>query len=295
MEKVNSRVDRASRKEHVLRGALHVKFFKKKDSLSVVAAVTFLVIGSFPVAAAAKSDPVPSGEIGFYENPGGIVPLDTEFRDETGSLVTLRQLIRSPTILALVYYECPNVCDALLTGVAGSLKSLEAAPGKDYQVITISIDPSETAKDARKAKRISLEAIEKPFPPSAWRFLTGDSASIGLVAQALGYRYAKRDTGFDHPVGITVLSAEGKIIRYMYGADFLPADLKLSLLEASAGKVGPTIAKVMRICFTTDPKSHALVFNILRIVGTVTLMAAGLLVGYIVFATLKRRRSSGTT
>jgi protein SCO1/2 len=263
----------------------------RKSLLSLLLAAALCL----PAAADARCDPAPAQEVGFYENPGGLVPLDTTFRDENGSAITLRKLIHAPTILALVYYECPNVCDALLTGVAGSLKSLQAAPGTDYQVITISIDETETPKEARKAKRIALETIEKPFPPSAWRFLTGDSASIGLVAQALGYRFVKRDTGFDHPVGVTVLSSEGKIIRYMYGADFLPADLKLSLLEASSGRIGPTIAKVMRICFTKDPKSHALVFNILRIVGTVTLLSAALLVGYILVASMKRKRSARQT
>ena len=244
-----------------------------------------------PAAAHAQQPPAQSQEVGFYENPGGQVPLDAVFRDENGAPVTLGKLIHAPTILALVYYHCPNVCDALLTGVAGSLTSLDAAPGKDYQVITISIDPTETAVDARKAKRISLESIEKPFPPSAWRFLTGNAASIGLATQATGFRYRKVGDDFDHPIGIMILSAQGKIIRYMYGSDFLPADLKLSLLEASAGRVGPTIARVLRVCFAVDPKSHALVFNLLRIVGTATLAAAGLLIGYIVFATARRKRA----
>ena len=260
----------------------------RKCFLCLVLAATV----GLPSAAEAKGDPETSQEVGFYENAGGLVPLDVTFHDETGAAVTLRNLVHLPTILALVYYRCPNVCDALLTGIAGSLRSLDATPGTDYQAIAISIDPTETAVDARKAKRISLESIEKPFPPSAWRFLTGDSAGIGLVAQATGFRYRKVGAGFDHPVGIIVLSAKGKIIRYMYGADFLPADLKLSLLEASAGTVGPTIAKVIRICFATDPKSHALVFNILRIVGTVTIAAAGLLTGYIVFATARRKRAA---
>ncbi|MGO9411799.1 MAG: SCO family protein [Spirochaetia bacterium] len=246
---------------------------------------------SLPAAADSPAAPVQSQEVGFYENPGGMVPLDTTFHDENGALISLRKIIHVPTILALVYYRCPNVCDALLTGVAGSLKTLDAAPGTDYQAVTISIDPTETRVDARKAKRISLESIEKPFPPSAWRFLTGDPASIAQVAQATGFRYRKEGLGFDHPVGIIILSAQGKIIRYMYGADFLPADLRLSLLEASSGRVGPTIARVLRVCFAIDPKSHALVFNLLRIVGTATLLAAALLIGYIIFATMKRKRA----
>jgi len=244
-----------------------------------------------PAAATSEGVPAQPQEVGFYENLGGFVPLDAVFHDETGSPVTLRKLIHVPTILALVYYRCPNVCDALLQGVAGSLKSLPEAPGTEFQVITISIDPRETAVDARKAKRISLESILKPFPPSAWRFLTGDTASIGLIAQATGFKYKKIDNGFDHPVGIMILSPQGKIVRYMYGADFLPADLRLSLMEASAGRIGPTIARVMRICFAVDPKSHALVFNLLRIVGSATLLAGALLIGYIVLATMRRKRA----
>ena len=115
-------------------------------------------------------------------------------------------------------------------------------------------------------------------------------ASARLLRQS-ATATGRRALGFDHPVGIIVLSAQGKIIRYMYGADFLPADLKLSLLEASSGRVGPTIARVLRVCFAIDPKSHALVFNLLRIVGTATLLAAALLIGYIIFATMKRKRA----
>ncbi len=230
-----------------------------------------------------------AGQVGIYENFGGQVPLDAAFRDETGAPVSLRQLMHAPTILALVYYRCPNVCDFLLTGLAGSLKTLDAAPGKDFSVITISIDENESPADARKARRIALESIEKPFPPAAWRFLTGDQSSITAVAQAVGFHYIRTATGFDHPVGIVVLSPTGKIIRYMEGADFLSADLKLSLLEASQGRVGPTIARVLRFCFTTDPKSHKLVFNLMRIVGTATLLAACALVTYLIIASRKRR------
>ncbi len=233
-------------------------------------------------------------EVGIYENLGGQVPLDAVFHDETGAPVSLRQLVRMPTILALVYYTCPNLCDYLLQGVAGSLRSLPSHPGKDFSVVTISIDERETPADARRAKRLSLEAIEKPFPPSAWHFLTGDAPAIKAVAQAVGYRFVRKADGFDHPVGIIILSAQGRIVRYMDGSDFLPADLQLSLLEASQGRVGPTIARVLRFCFTTDPKSHQLVFNLLRIVGTVTLLGAAGLIAFVIYATQKRKRTGRT-
>ena len=230
-------------------------------------------------------------EIGIEERLGGTVSLDAMFSAEDGSPVTLRQLITAPTILALVYYECPNVCDYLLTGIAGSLTGLDAEPGRDFNVISISIDDRETPADARRAKRIGLESIEKPFPPASWRFLTGTAANTAAVADSVGFRFVRKGGYFDHPVGIMILSPSGKIVRYMNGADFLPADLKLSLLEASQGRIGPTIAKFFRVCFSYDPSSHKLVFNTLKVLATVTLSLAGALVLYLVVAGRRRRKA----
>jgi protein SCO1/2 len=170
------------------------------------------------------------------------------------------------------------------------LGPLPAEPGVDYNVVTISIDPDETPREARKAKRISLETIQEPFPPGAWRFLTGGEASIHAVAESIGFHYMRNADGFDHPVAVVILSPGGTIVRYMYGADFLPADLKLSLMEAQKGKIGPTIAKLVRICFRVDPKSHTLVFMTTRVVASVTLLMAGALAAYLVIAGRKRRR-----
>ena len=234
-------------------------------------------------------------EIGIEERLGGTVSLDAMFSAEDGSPVTLRQLITAPTILALVYYNCPNVCDYLLTGIAGSLTGLDAEPGRDFNVISISIDDRETPADARRAKRIGLECIQKPFPPSSWRFLTGTAVSISAVADSVGFRYARNGDYFDHPVGIIILSPAGTIIRYMNGASFLPADLKLSLMEASQGRIGPTIARFIRICFSYDPSSNKLVFNTLKVLATVTLSLAGAFVVYLVLAGRRKRRKAGGT
>ncbi len=231
-------------------------------------------------------------DIGVDQHLGGTAALDTTFRGEDGQPVTLRQLVTAPTILALVYYRCPNVCDYLLTGLAGTLGPLDAEPGRDYNVVTISIDPTETAVDARKARRISLETIQKPFPEASWRFLTGDQNAIHAIAQSIGFHYKRNGTGFDHPVAITILSPQGRIVRYMLGADFLPADLKLSLMEAQKGTVGPTIARLVRICFRVDPKSHVLAFQATRVLATVTLLAAASLVAYLLLSGRKRRRRS---
>jgi len=227
--------------------------------------------------------------IGIDERLGAIVPLDTVFRDEQGAAVLLRDLARAPIVLSLVYFRCPNACDFLLTGIADVLKSLPAVPGKDFTVLTISVDEREGPADAQKAKRIGLESIQGPFPPDAWRFLTGDAASIDAVADAAGFRFARNDDDFDHPLGLIILSPQGKVVRYLNGAAFLPADLKMSLLEASTGTIGPTIGKVLRFCFRVDPQSHTLVFNTLKVTAVVTLLFAAGFVLYLVLSAGKRR------
>jgi protein SCO1 len=261
-------------------------FRRSRASLPALIALGLAIAGTVGAHSVSAGFP----EIGVDQKLGSFVSMDSRFVDEQGEPVSLRQLVKAPTILAMVYYECPNVCDLLLTGIAGALHSLSAVPGTDYNVVTISVDPQETPKDARKAKRISIDSVQAPFPPEAWRFLTGDQADIDAVAQSIGFQYKQDEDGYDHPVAIVILSPEGKIVRYMFGADFLPADLKLSLLEAQRGTIGPTIARLARICFRVDPKSHTLVFMTMRVVATVTLLCAGALVTYLLLAGRRRKR-----
>lgn len=231
---------------------------------------------------------------GIEEHLGAMVPLETSFTDEQGARVSLSELVRTPVILSLVYFRCPNACDFLLTGIADALRSLPAQPGKDYIALTISIDEREGPADAQKAKRIGLESIEDPFPPTAWRFLTGDAAAIRAVADAVGFRFTRDGDDFDHPLGLVILSPRGKIVRYMNGAVFLPADLKMSLLEASTGTIGPTIGRVLRFCFRVDPQSHTLVFNTLKVTGIVTLLVAASLAAYLALSGRRRAKKRGT-
>jgi protein SCO1/2 len=240
-------------------------------------------------AAFGSDGPAAAFGIGTEEHPGAIIPLDTLFRDEQGAAVRLRDLARAPLVLSFVYFRCANACDFLLTGIADVLGSLPAVPGKDYIVLTISIDEREGPADAQKAKRIGLESIQVPFPPEAWRFLTGDAVSIHAVADAAGFRFARNGDEFDHPLGLIILSPQGKVVRYMNGASFLPADLKMSLLEASTGTIGPTIGRILRFCFRVDPKGRTLVFNTLKVTGIVTLLFAAGLVLYLVLSAGKRR------
>jgi len=226
--------------------------------------------------------------IGLEEKLGQSVPLHLEFYDENGKRIQLKELIQGPTILAPVYYHCPNVCNFLLQNIAGALGKLPAVPAKEYVVLAISFDETEEAPLASEKKKIYLQMIGKPFPAEAWRFLTGDAANIRQLTDAVGFQFRREGDDFQHPVALIILSQEGKIIRYLYGTDILPFDLKMALLEASEGRVGPTVSKVMRFCFSYDPKGRKYVFNTLKVTGIATLTFALL---FILFLTVKGRRS----
>ncbi len=225
--------------------------------------------------------------IGIDEKLGQRIPLDLTFNDETGKPVALRQLIRTPTVLVLVYYHCPNVCSLLLQNLADVLNRLPAEPGKEYSVISISFDESEKPHLAFQRKKFYLKMIQKPFPEDTWRFLTGDKDNIRKLADGVGFRFKRVGEDFEHPVSLMILAPDGKITRYMYGTDILPFDLKMALIEASQGKIGPAISKVVRFCFSYDPKANKLVFNTLKVTGTVTLLFA---LSFVVFLLFKGRK-----
>ena len=213
-------------------------------------------------------------EIGIEEKLGQFIPLELTFYDENGNWVSLKQLIRTSVILAPVYYNCPNVCSFLLQNIAGVLGKLPAEPGKEYVVLAFSFDEMEKPLLAADRKRIYLQMIGKPFPPEAWRFLTGEKENILKLTEAIGFRFQRVEKDFQHPVTLVILSREGKIIRYLHGTDVLPFDVKMALLEASEGRVGPTISKVMQFCFSYDPKGRRYVFNTLKVTGIATLAFA---------------------
>lgn len=226
-----------------------------------------------------------SGEIsgiGIEEKLGQQVPSDLKFHNEAGDLVSLKQLIDKPTIILPVYYSCPNVCALLLSGLAQALDSMETIPGKDYRALSISFDENDGPEIALDKKRNYMASFKNIFPEDKWLFLTGDSANIKAFTDSIGFRFEKRGNGFIHPSALVVLSPEGKIIRYLYGETYPPFDLKMAVLEASEGRVGPTITKVLKYCFSYDPEGKKYVFNILRVSATLILLSAAIFIIYLV-------------
>jgi protein SCO1/2 len=228
-------------------------------------------------------------QLGIEDRPGAQVPLGTLFRGEDGREVSLRELIHGPTLLSFVYYRCPNACDLLLTDIAAAVRPLSLRPGKDFQLLSVSIDERETPADAREAKRIALASLPQSFPPQAWRFLTGSKDHIARLTEAVGFHFRRQGDEFDHPMALIALSPAGKVTRYLVGTEFLPLDLHMSILEASKGTIGPTIARVLHFCLHYDPNSGKYAFNTLKVTGVVTLAFAAAFVLYLVLGGRKRR------
>jgi len=233
-----------------------------------------------------------SVEIGFEEHLGQFLPLDAQFYDEDSNLVSLGSLIADkPTVLSLVYYNCPGSCSPLLGSEVSVLDRLDLKPGVDYRVLTISFDPTETPTLAREKKQNYYTAFDKPFPRDAWSWVTGDSANIQKITEAVGFNYKKSGDGFIHATGLIILSPKGKVSRYLFGMNFLPFDLKMGIIEAADGKVGPTVARLLKLCFNYDPEGRRYVLNFLRIAGAFVILLTVIFVVFISFKVKRKERA----
>lgn len=231
-------------------------------------------------------------EIGIDEKLGEYVPLELTLYDETGAEVPVKDFLGVPTILALVYYRCPSICNPLLGNIADVLRNLDLRPTEDFVVVTVSFDHSDTPSLAAQKKNNFLNTLPPDFPSDGWRFLTADSTSIRRLTDAVGFKFKPDGDLFIHSSSLIVLSPEGKIVRYLYGIDFLPFDFEMAVVEASKGKVGPTISRVLAYCYSYDPEGRRYVFNITKVAGTLGLISvAALFIGLTVRSKAKGRKS----
>jgi protein SCO1/2 len=226
-------------------------------------------------------------DVGVDEKLGQKVPLDIKLIDEQGDRVSLRDLIDKPTLLTLNYFRCTGLCTPLLNGVAEMLQKTDQAPGKDFQVLTVSFDPRDTAEVAAEKKKNYTKQLGPAFPQSAWRFLTGDPISTKRLADSVGFKFARHGEDYVHPGAIMVLSPTGMVTRYLYGISFLPFDVKMAVTEAAQGRTGPTIARLLRFCYSYDPSGHRYSLNITRIAAAFTLVLA---VGFGIAVAAKRKK-----
>jgi protein SCO1/2 len=225
-----------------------------------------------------------SNELGIYEHLDEYISDDLVFTDELFNEVNLKEAIDKPTILCLVYYECPGICSPLMNGLAEAMEQTDINLGKEYQVFTISFNSVEKPPLARKKKQTYTKLVTHGDTENSWRFFTGDSTTIEKLLNEVGYKVKKEGNQFIHPGTLIMLSPEGKITRYLYGSTyFLPFDLKMAVVEAQQGRSGPTINKVLNYCFSYDPEGKKYVFNVTKVSGTFILLLALGLLGTLVY------------
>jgi protein SCO1 len=228
-------------------------------------------------------------EVGIDERLGNTLPLDLQFKNSDGETVSLKNIINKPTLIALVYYECPGICNPMQSELAWTIDKLQLEPGKDFQVISISFDHKETPEVAAKWKRNYLKTIKRKIESNDWLFLTGDSLSIFKLTQASGFYFKPADKQFVHAATLISISPNGKICRYLFGTDFNPFDVKMALLEAESGKTSPTISKMLQYCFSYDPNGRQYTLNITRIVGSIMLIGVGI---FLCLLMLKKKKGA---
>jgi protein SCO1/2 len=209
------------------------------------------------------------------------LPLDLVFRDENGQQVKLGNYFgKKPVVLSLVYYDCPMLCTQILNGMVTSFRVLPFQIGKEFDVVSISFDPRETAALAASKKKVYVDYLPEKMRAGAnggWHFLTGDPASIERITDAVGFRYHYDEATkqFAHASAIMVATPEGKLSRYFYGVEYAPRDLRLGLIESSQSKIGSLADELLLYCYHYDPatgKYGAAVMRVLRIAGVITLL-----------------------
>ena len=221
--------------------------------------------------------------------PGEKIPLGLTFTDSNGQQVQLADLIDRPTLIVPVFYNCRTVCNVLLGGLSSTLPKMRLTPGKDYQVITLSFDPTETVAMAAHSQRTFLTATRTDFPPEAWHFLTGEQEAILGLTDSAGYYFYQEGDDFVHPTAAFIVAADGTIVRYLIGQSIPPITLTMAILEAAEGRISTPISKALEFCFTYDAENRRYVFNLMRVSGTVILLTLGSFFLFLFFSGRKKK------
>lgn len=236
-------------------------------------------------------------DVDIEEKLGAQLPLDARFTTQDGRQVALGDLLRRdrPLLLSLVYFNCPMLCGLILTGQARAMRETGLRPGRDYDALTISFDPTDTTKAAAERQRGYLQAFGDPDAKRAWTFATGQEPQIRAVTDALGFRYAydARTKQYAHVAAIFVLTPGGRVSRYLYGVEFPSKDVRLALVEASEGRVGTSFDRLLLTCYRYDPASRKYepyVLGVVRIAMLGVLGGLGVMLGVLWRRDLKGRR-----
>jgi protein SCO1/2 len=236
--------------------------------------------------------------VGFDQNLGRQAPLDARFREANGASVSLRQLLHGkPTLLVPGYFDCRNICGVVRSGVANAVRRSGLKPGEQFNVVLVSIDPKETPVDAHTAQ--GNDALAHPGAGVAhWHYLTGAQSDIAPLMHAIGYRYFhdRRDGQYAHATGIVLLTPEGRVTQYLFGVQFAPETLRLALVDASHGKVGNVVDRLILLCCAYDVSTGRYTLLIHRVMQGLGITSALALCGWILVlrrGESKRAREQG--
>jgi len=264
----------------------------------LVAAQGYAQVAPDNVGQASLGMPAILQNVTFRPELNAQMPLDTPFTDENGKSVTLGSYLRQqkPVLLAFVYYGCPMLCTQLEQGLVGSLRMLSFNPGRDYEVVFISFDDRDSAQMATAKKKTAMDHFRRPETASGWHFLSGSKESIATVTNAANFHFNfdQKNNLFAHGSGILLLTPDGRISRYFYGVEFPGRDLRLGLVDASQGKIGTPVDKVLLFCFQYDPSAarySATILSIMRVGAVLTI--AGLL--FVILFFWRREHAARTT
>src|SRR5271155_2322611 len=224
-------------------------------------------------------------KVGVSQHLNQQLPLDASFVDESGKSVKLGDYFgKRSAILSLVYYTCPMLCSEELDGLTSSLEMVKLTPGKDFDVVIISIDPSDTPEQAAKSKALYVKRYGRPETSAGWHFLTGQRPAIDAVTNTVGFGYVRvpgpdgKLSQFAHASSIEIVTPEGKLAQYYLGVEYSPKDMLLGLIDASGNKIGSPVANILTYCYHYDPQTnkHSLIVaRVVQLGGMMTVVSLG--------------------
>ncbi len=272
-------------------------YFKRFSILLALAAIVWLAAVVPSSGQALRDDDPALKGMDVEERLGDTIPFDVNLVNDRGDSVTLGQYFgdKKPAVLVMAYYTCPMLCNLVLNGVSDAIGAMPLAPGKDYRVLTVSIDPRDSVALAAAKKKNYLAELNRDGADSGWTYFVTSADQSKRLADAIGFKYyyIEDKDQYAHPAVITVVSPAGVVSRYLYGIEFNPRDLRLALVEASEGKIGTTVDRILLYCYHYDPDAGGytlLAFNVMKLGGVLTLVLLVLFLG--VFWIRESRRRS---
>ncbi len=233
--------------------------------------------------------------VAFSQHLNQQLPLDAKFTNDRGEQVTLRECIAGkPTIFVFAYYRCTMLCNQVLNGVARAMQAINLRSGEDYSVVVVSIDPTDTVQLAAEKKDAVVHAFRRHATGEGWNFLIADPAVVSALATTVGfqYQYDEKSKEYAHASGAIILTPEGRTSRYLYGIDFPTRDMRLSLVEASSGKIGSPVDELLLYCFHYDPITGRYGLAIMRLLRAVSIATVAAIAGYITVSLRKERKQT---